>query len=113
MILQFLEKGESTHLQLYYLNVQYYYYTDFIYSINRTYKVQHHCTNSPIHKAAVRPAAVQNMVWRAFQLPAPFTAYGDFRNCTRQNHETAGNREAGGFVNSAVNNFQLNEVSFL
>ena len=32
--------------------------------------------------------------------PAPFTAYGSFRNCTRQNHGTAGNREAGGFVNS-------------
>ena len=29
-------------------------------------------------------------------------AYGGFRNCTRQNHGTAGNREAGGFVNSAV-----------
>ena len=57
---------------------------------------------SAIHKAAVQPAAVQNMVWRAFQLLAPFTAYGDFRNCTRQNHGTAGNREAGGFVNSAV-----------
>ena len=39
---------------------------------------------------------------RPFQLPAPFTAYGSFRNCTRQNHGTAGNREAGGFVNSAV-----------
>ena len=37
-----------------------------------------------------------------FQLPAPFMAYGSFRNCTRQNHGTAGNREAGGFVNSAV-----------
>ena len=37
-----------------------------------------------------------------FQPPAPFTAYGSFRNCTRQNHGTAGNREAGGFVNSAV-----------
>ena len=57
---------------------------------------------SAIHKAAVRPAAVQNVVWRAFQLPAPFTAYGGFRNCSRQNHGMAGNREAGGFVNSAV-----------
>ena len=36
------------------------------------------------------------------QPPAPFMAYGSFRNCTRQNHGTAGNREAGGFVNSAV-----------
>ena len=33
---------------------------------------------------------------------APFMAYGSFRNCTRQNHGTAGNREAGGFVNSTV-----------
>ena len=38
----------------------------------------------------------------SFQPPAPFTAYGSFRNCTRQNHGTAGNREASGFVNSAV-----------
>ena len=37
-----------------------------------------------------------------FQPPALFTAYGSFRNCTRQNHGTVGNREAGGFVNSAV-----------
>ena len=58
--------------------------------------------NSAIHKASIWPATVQNVVWRAFQLPAPFTAYGGFRNCTRQNHGTAGNREAGGFVNSAV-----------
>ena len=26
-----------------------------------------------------------------FQLPAPFTVYGSFRNCTRKNHGTAGN----------------------
>ena len=58
---------------------------------------------SAIHKAAVRPAAVQNVVWRVFQLPAPFMAYGGFRNYTRQNHGMAGNHEAGGFVNSAVN----------
>ena len=37
-----------------------------------------------------------------FQPPAPFTAYGSFRNCTRQNHGMAGNCEAGGFVNSTV-----------
>ena len=37
-----------------------------------------------------------------FQPLAPFTAYGSFRNCTRQNHGTAGNHEVGGFVNSAV-----------
>ena len=37
-----------------------------------------------------------------FQLPAPFTAYGSFRNCTRQNHGTATNLEASGFVNSTV-----------
>ena len=39
----------------------------------------------------------------SFQLPAPFTAYRSFRNCTRQNRGTAANREVGGFVNSAVN----------
>ena len=38
-----------------------------------------------------------------FQPLAPFTAYGSFRNYTEQNHGTAGNREAGSFVNSAVN----------
>ena len=38
----------------------------------------------------------------SFQLLAPFTAYGSFRNCTRQNHGMAGNPEAGGFVNRAV-----------
>ena len=37
-----------------------------------------------------------------FQPPAPFTAYGSFRNFTRQNHGMAGNREAGSFVNSTV-----------
>ena len=36
-----------------------------------------------------------------FQPPAPFTAYGSFRNCTRQNHGTARNCEVGSFVNSA------------
>ena len=48
-----------------------------------------------IHKSTVRPATIQNV-------PAPFTAYGGFRNCTRQNHGTAGNHEASGFVNSTV-----------
>ena len=38
----------------------------------------------------------------SFQPPATFRAYGSFRNCTRQNQGTAGNHEAGGFVNSAV-----------
>ena len=47
----------------------------------------------------------------SFQLLAPFTAYGSFRNCTRQNHGTARNREAGGFVNSAVN-FVTREQTF-
>ena len=37
-----------------------------------------------------------------FQPLAPFTAYGSFRNCTRQNHGMAGNRKAGSIVNSAV-----------
>ena len=31
-----------------------------------------------------------------------FMPYWSLRNCTRQNHGTAGNREAGGFVNSVV-----------
>ena len=61
--------------------------------------------DSTIHKAVARPATVQNVVWRAFQLPAPFMAYGGFRNCTRQNHGTVRNREASGFVNSAVTPF--------
>ena len=39
---------------------------------------------------------------RLFQLPAPFMAYGSFRNCIRQNHGTVGNCETGSFVNSAV-----------
>ena len=69
--------------------------------------------NSAIHKAAVRPAAVQNVVWRAFQLQAPFMAYGGFRNWTRQNHGMAGNREAGSFVNSAVRNVYLLEENNL
>ena len=59
--------------------------------------------NSAIHKAAGRrPAGGWNDPQGSFQPLAPFTAYGSFRNCTRQNHGTAGNREAGGFVNSAV-----------
>ena len=49
------------------------------------------------------PAPGWNNHQRPFQLPAPFTAYGGFINCTRQNHGAAGNREASGFVNSAVN----------
>ena len=60
--------------------------------------------NSAIHKAAGRcPSGSWNDPQGLFQPPAPFTAYGSFRNCTRQNHGTAGNREAGGFVNSTVN----------
>ena len=35
--------------------------------------------------------------------PAPFTAQEIFRNCPRQSHGMAGNSEAVGFVNSAVN----------
>ena len=37
-----------------------------------------------------------------FQPVAPFMAYLSFRNCPRQNHGTAGNREASSFVNSTV-----------
>ena len=65
--------------------------------------------NSAIHKTAGRRSAGG---WNdpppprgSFQPPAPFTAYGSFRNCTRQNHGMAGNREASGFVNSAVKLF--------
>ena len=59
--------------------------------------------NSAIHKAAGRRSAgVWNDPQGSFQLPAPFMAYGSFRNCTRQNHGIARNREAGGFVNSTV-----------
>ena len=59
--------------------------------------------NSAIHKAAGRRSAGGwNDPQGSFQPLAPFTAYGSFRNCTRQNHGTAGNCEAGGFVNSAA-----------
>ena len=64
--------------------------------------------NRAIHKATVWPAAIQNVVWR----PAPFTAYGGFRNCTRQNHGTAGT-EAGGFVNSAVKKYKYTFFHFV
>ena len=37
-----------------------------------------------------------------FLLAAPFTAYGSFRNCTRQNHGMTRNSEASSIVNSAV-----------
>ena len=70
--------------------------------------VLHITIYSAIHKAAGRRSASS---WNEFQLPAPFTAYGGFRNCTRQNHGTAGNREAGGFVNSAVKPFASESVS--
>ena len=64
--------------------------------------------NSAIHKATSRHSAGGwNDPGGSFQLLAPFTAYGSFRNCTRQNHGMAGNCEAGGFVNSAVNNIKL------
>ena len=60
-------------------------------------------TYSTIHKAASRHSASSwNDPQGSFQPPAPFTAYGSFRNCTRQNHGTARNPEAGGFVNSTV-----------
>ena len=59
--------------------------------------------NSAIHTAAGRRSAGGwNDPQGSFQPPAPFTAYGSFRNCTRQNHGMARNREASGFVNSAV-----------
>ena len=52
----------------------------------------------------IKPSASSwNYHQRLFQLPAPFTAYGSLRNCTRRNRGMAGNHEAGGFMNSAVN----------
>ena len=48
------------------------------------------------------PAGGWNHPVGSFQPPATFMAYGSFRNCTRQNHATAGNCEAGGFVYSTV-----------
>ena len=60
-------------------------------------------TYSTIHKApGRRSAGGWNDPQGSFQLPAPFMAYGGFRNCTRQNHGMAGNCEASGFVNSTV-----------
>ena len=56
-------------------------------------------TYSAIHKAAVRPTAAQNGVWRAFCMAVWY-----FRNCTRQTSGMAVNCEASGFVNSAVSN---------
>ena len=53
-------------------------------------------------KPPARHSPGRNDPQRPFQLLAPFTAFGSFRNCTRQNHGMAGNREAGGLVNSAV-----------
>ena len=47
-------------------------------------------------------SAVKCLPQGPFQPPAPFTAYGSFRNCTRQNYGTAGNCEAGSFVNNIV-----------
>ena len=69
-----------------------------------------HICYSAIHKAASRHSASSwNNPQGSFQLLAPFTAYGNFRNCTRQNHGMAGNREADGFVNSAVNGLSINK----
>ena len=53
-------------------------------------------------KLPARRSAGRNDPQISFQPLAPFMEYGSFRNCTRQNHGTAGNREAGFFVNSAV-----------
>ena len=61
--------------------------------------------NSAIHKAAGQAFFLVGTTPpppRPFQLPAPFMAYGSFRNCTRQNHGMARNHKANGFVNSAV-----------
>ena len=70
------------------------------------YSVWHTLRFKPVYYGAIHKAAGQQLEPPPgpFQPPAPFTAYGSFRNFTRQNHGTAGNRTAGGFVNSAVNN---------
>ena len=56
-------------------------------------------TDSAIHKAAVRPAAVQNNLRRSF---LPMDTFLFHRNYTRQTSGMAVNREAAGFVNSTV-----------
>ena len=64
------------------------------------------CTTVPLTALFTKPLARQspsrNDPQRPFQPHGPFMAYGSFRNCTRQNYGTAGNREASGFVNSSV-----------
>ena len=59
---------------------------------------------SAFHKAAVQPAAVQNGVWRAFCMVASFDTLGIIPVKTSG---TAVNREAGSFVNSAVNQIDV------
>ena len=58
-----------------------------------------------------KPLARHSPSWNdlrdLFLLVAPFMAYGSFRNCTRQNHGTSQNCEAGSFVNSAVRHKQV------
>ena len=59
--------------------------------------------NSAIHKAAVQcSAGGWNDLRDHFSHPPHSRLKEIFRNCPRQSHGMAGNREAGGFVNSVV-----------
>ena len=60
------------------------------------------CLTAPFTKPPARRSPSWNNPQGPFQPPAPFTAYGSFRNCTRQNYGMAGNREVDSFVNSTV-----------
>ena len=59
--------------------------------------------NSAIHKAAVRPAAIQNDLRRSFLLAAPIDSQWTLFCSTGIVPGKAGNGSADGFVNSAVN----------
>ena len=54
-------------------------------------------------KLPARRSPGWNYLRDPFLPAAPFMAYGTFRNCPRQNHGMAGNREAGDHVNSNIN----------
>ena len=62
----------------------------------------HAAFNSAIHKATVRPAAVQNDLRRSFLPAAPIDSQWTFFCSTGIVPGKAGNGSAGGFVNSAV-----------
>ena len=83
--------------------------------MNISYNTKFHESLCRMFKSAIHKAAIQHSAsgWNdaqmSFQPPAPFMAHGSFRNSTRQNHGMAGNREAGGFVNSAVTKLSVND----